>query len=340
MRARVAGLRPAADGPWMAALLWALERHSCTVRSPQAAPADPLLLLRGRQQAAGARVALRCRGRLPRAVNNFHSAIPCGWHSSKPRRGAIWCHSDTTQICVTPQKCFWHQRAMGCLVSTLLSCSGCFRWRLWFFALQCSAPARRIEPHRLVALWGHERGAMAVHNVATQGRLARAIEHFCSLRAQWLCCSLSYSEPASDRACMRCTHTTCPAVLHLFTAGSVGWNPSHIQPFILQCWISGELSFYAHCNDPLQHSALSPTAWQRFRVDQWGQWRYNTGRLQGAVCAGDWPACGTPYVAQSCAAHGCFSLVRQGRPTPQRPGDIVRITRRAQRANSAKGTAA
>ena len=102
-----------------------------------------------------------------------------------------------------------------------------------------------------------------------------------SLRAQWLCCSLSYSEPASDRACMRCTHTTCPAVLHLFTAGSVGWNPSHIQPFILQCWIQGELSFYAHCNDPLQHSAFSPTAWQRFRGDEWGQLRYTTGRSRG-----------------------------------------------------------
>jgi len=187
---------------------------------------------------------------------------------------------------------------------------------------------------------GHERGVIAVHNGRLRGRLARAIEHTCSLRAQWLCCSLSYSEPASDRACMRCTHTTCPAVLHFLTAGSVGWNPSHIQPFILRCWIQGELSFYAHCNDPLQHSALSPTAWQRFRGDQWGQWRYTTGRLQGAICAGDWPACSTPYVAQSCAAHGCFSLVRQRRPTPQRPGDIVRITRRAQRANSAPGTAA
>ena len=212
----------------MAALLWALERRSCAVRSRQAAPADLLLLLRGRQQVAGARVVLRCRGRSPRAVNNFHSAIQCGWHFSKPRRGAIWCHSDTTQICVTPQKCFWHQLAMGCLVSTLLSCSVGFGGSCRFMR-SAMIPSSTPHPAPLPGtLSGESMGAMAVHNGATRG----------------------------------------------------------------------------------------------------------------AICAGDWLACGTPYVAQSCAAHGCFSLVRQGRPTPQRPGDIVRITRRAVRANSAKGTAA
>ncbi len=105
----------------------------------------PAAALRGRLQVAGARVALRCRGRLPRAVNNFRSALPCGWHFSKPRRGAIWCHSDTTQICVTPQKCFCHQRAMGCLVSTLLSCSGCFPMGALVFR---TAMIRSSMPHR------------------------------------------------------------------------------------------------------------------------------------------------------------------------------------------------
>ena len=160
----------------MAALLSALERRSCTVRSPQAAPADLLLLLRGRLQVAGARVALRCRGRLPRALNNFQSAIPCGWHFGKPRRGAIWCHSDTTQICVTPQKCFWHQRAMGCLVSTLLSCSVGFGGSCRFMR---SAMIRSSTPYP-APLPGNAFGGINGGNGGTQrgdfrGRFARVI---------------------------------------------------------------------------------------------------------------------------------------------------------------------
>ena len=79
-----------------------------------------------------------------------------------------------------------------------------------------------------------------------------------SLRAQWLCCSLSYSEPASDHACMRCTHTTCPAVLRFFAAGSVSWSPSHIHPFILQCWIRGSCRFMRTAMIPSSTPHLAP----------------------------------------------------------------------------------
>ena len=54
-----------------------------------------------------------------------------------------------------------------------------FQRGLWFFALQwirSSTPHRALRP---ATLWGVRTGAMAVHNGATQGRLARAIEHTC-----------------------------------------------------------------------------------------------------------------------------------------------------------------
>jgi len=140
---RVAGRRPAADGPRTAALLSALERRSSTIRWRQDPPANPPFLL--------------------------------------PKPGCTTAiHPDRLSA-----------RSMALLLTVL---------------------QRTRVRSRLYALHTYN--------------LSRCITFFR--------CRVSQLEPLA--------HT----------------------PFYLAVLDSGELSFYAHCNDPLQHSAFSPTAWQRF----------------------------------------------------------------------------